>query len=137
MFKYWNIQTPRHVPVDAFFPNCPNTDKRVARSTSRVFSRRRRLCATRNRIADRASVVSPKNNTSTSFCRLKCSSQTAAGACASPRVSRPCLDLVYLVFHQNPESRRRNERASWGRKGREEEEDGGYLCPLPPLHCAL
>lgn len=61
----------------------------------------------------------------------------------SPWVSRPCLDLVYLVFHQSPEMRRRKEEE--GKKGgeegeevgEEEEEEGGYLTPLQPLHCAL
>lgn len=60
----------------------------------------------------------------------------------SPLVSRPCLDLVYLVFCQSPETRRRNEEE--GKKGgeaeeveEEEEEEGGELTPLQPLHCAL
>lgn len=65
----------------------------------------------------------PKNTSS--FSGLKCSSQTAAAASVSPWAARPCLDLVYLVFHHSPETRRRRRR-----KQEEEEEEGGYLTPF-------
>lgn len=111
-----------------------------------VLSAAAGFCAVRNRIADRASTPtlplattsSPK--TTLSFCGLKCFFQTAAGASATPRVARPCLDLVYLVFHQRLQTRRRNkEKGKKKKRGEEEvEEEAGYTSPLhKPLHCAL
>lgn len=84
------------------------------------------IVSSENRSADWASCLSQNHFI---FPGLKCSFQTLAGACISPWVSRPCLDLVYLVFIQREEAQRMSEEE--GKKRGEEEEseegEGGYL----------
>lgn len=74
-----------------------------------------------------------------SFCGLKCSFQTLAGPCMPPGESRPCLDLVYLVFNQRGEARRMSGEE--GKKRRRRKVRGGrrwlpYPFAPPPL-CSL
>lgn len=74
-----------------------------------------------------------------SFCGLKCSFQTLAGPCMPPWESRPCLDLVYLVFNQRGEARRMSVEE--GKKRRKRKVRGGkrwlpHPFAPPPL-CSL
>lgn len=126
--------------ADPFFKSVPLRINVSPSSVLCVHSDAAGLCAVRNGITDRASTPTlPLPKTTLSFCGLKCSFQTAAGASATPRVARPSLDLVYLVFHQSLQTRRRNKekgkkkkrRRGSGRRG------GLHLTPLQPLHRAL
>lgn len=138
-------ETPSPLPPPtrwSILQKCPTEDKRVARFSFVCSFRRRGLLRRekRNSWSGFRSPLRPPSSpkTTLSFCGLKCSFQTAAGASATPRVARPSLDLVYLVFHQSLQTRRRNKEKGEKKRRRGSGRRGWlHLTPPQPLHCAL